>query len=235
MVKYNKPEILDFKTFWKTYAIDPSPNHKIIGNDQISYPGEGITIFNYQGYLMLKGNCSGGKFIINNKSYEENFEFYGIVETLEFQSGISGYANIFQISSTDLSISETSKTFYQNWDEDIELWGELVLNVSSKQKVYGLDWYNPTNNTIDNQMALWSYNKVYNTSTQTFNGHGIAIDADIGGNKSVLVPSGYTKLSINNNEKFSILIHEDDIGKKNTIGPLLQEDGSEIYINLTII
>lgn len=162
-------------------------------------------------------------------------EFSGIVETLEFQSAISGYATISQISSINFSISETSKTFYQSWDEDTEFWGELVLDIPSKYKEYGVDWYNPSNDVVDNQMALWSYNKVYNTANNDLRNYGIAIDADIGGNTSIPQPSGYTGLSINNNEKFSILIHKNDIGKKNTIGPLLQEDGSEIYINLTII
>jgi hypothetical protein len=45
--------------------------------------------------------------------------------------------------------------------------------------------------------------------------------------------SYYSTIGLDNN--FPILIHKNDIGKKNTIGPLLQEDGSEIYINLTII
>lgn len=235
MVKYNKPEFSDFKTFWETYAINPDPTHTIRGNNQLSFTGEGTTIFNYQGYLYLKAYCSGGEFIINNKSYIGEIEFNGIVETLEFKSSISGSVEIFKISSINLSISEISKTFYQNWDEDTEFWGELILDIPSKYKIYGIDWYNPSDNIINNQMALWSYNKVYNTSNNELANYGIAIDADYGGNRSIGQPSGYTKLSINNNIKFPILIHKNDIGKKNTIGPLLQEDGSEIYINLTII
>jgi hypothetical protein len=49
------------------------------------------------------------------------------------------------------------------------------------------------------------------------------------------VPSGYKKLYAWGGDNFPILIHKDDIGKKNTIGPFLQENGSKIYINLTII
>lgn len=61
----------------------------------------------------------------------------------------------------------------------------------------------------------------------------------IGAEPSEIQQSGYSNLMPNRKNLetkiFPILIHENDIGKKNTIGPLQDDKGNEIYINLTIM
>ena len=47
--------------------------------------------------------------------------------------------------------------------------------------------------------------------------------------------SGALQLQVLSNPKFPILIHEDDIGIQNTIGPFTKEDGSKVTIKLSII
>lgn len=99
-------------------------------------------------------------------------------------------------------------------------WGELVLTSIGIDTEQLVNWYNIDNDVPEQKMNCLAYSPFTQQVTQ-----------------GMPKNSGFYKynsaIKLDNN--FPILIHIDDIGKKNTIGPLLQEDGSEIYINLTII
>lgn len=244
MVKYNTNVDTsnitqkDFGTFWTEcyksgtdFSVDTLGMH-IYGDD---------LYFEYTGYLSMTGyipikNITNvqvdGVEYINSETGEFSFKGY-VKKSIYFYTSASS-ANFTEFSINPYELSNTTKTFYSNVPENNTIWGELIIPCQTKGDY--LNWYNINNNNADNKMEFWSHNFV-DTGFAPSDEHS-RLWFYRGLDSSLLEePSGFMNISVAQGgfNKLPILIHEDDIGKKNTIGPLLQEDGSEIYINLTII
>ena len=156
--------------------------------------------------------------LIANHSFEGNVEKH-----ITFYNGdpssVEMLCTNLAFTSKILQYSENTAKFWKAPLTKEKAWGELVLTPIGINKDQCLSWYNIDNDVLEQQMECLAYSPFV-----------IGIDG-------VRTNSGfyrcYSAVKLDNN--FPILIHEKDIGRKTTIGPFLQEDGSEIYINLTII
>lgn len=233
-VKYNDIDTsntIGFKEFWNLEGT--INNNTKIGDNYLKMDEE--TSFSievpYTGYLKIEGTFVwGGKIEIDGHDIRpfptNEFAFEGEVKhSVHIESVGMEVCTFTKFSTTpyETSISEISQDFYGNVSVDnSEAYGELIFNNLCNKEHELLEWYSVDNDIVDNKMEFWSSEFIDNTGY-------------INNTKAVPTASGYKELALSNIDKFPILIHKKDISKKNKIGPFIQEDGSEIYINLTII
>lgn len=213
---------------------------------------------NYKGYVKFTGWFDNGyygtgkilvdgielpqssTFATNNGGISE-FSFEGYIQeniTIIGRAAFSDstvYFSEFTTNSINTSLSKTTQDFYHNIPEE-ETWGELIIDIPFKDSTIineetsylegNLLWYNPLNDVSTQQMKCLELDLLQDGPLHEYITTYIS---------SYQVPSGYKNLCAWGGDNLPILIHIDDIGKKNTIGPLLREDGSEFYINLIII
>lgn len=193
--------------------------------------------YKYTGYLKIAGHITPGigAVVIDDQSYrpteEGTFYYEGHVkETIGFVDSELG-VTFTEFSTNPYELSQDTRDFYSNIPEGNEdAWGELTVKNLELIKGKKFNWHELKENVSFDKMEFW--NNDYVTEVPNLSS-GFIIDPDSSDN---FQPSGYKNLYITRSSNIlPILIHKNDIGKKNTIGPLLQEDGSEIYINLTII
>lgn len=197
----------------------------------------------------------------DNMSAQFEFEGY-IKETFEIWNSADLYLTWQEFSTNpyDLSLSEDSFKTYYFTDEDNYInseWGELIIN-ETYQPTLKFNWYN-SNNDIETEcldtnyiggnagqvdgpfLTFWNGVNAYHVTQVDWPYSIVYWDPLIfdysGEFFSDKTPSGWKDLGYNGKglTTFPILIHKNDIGKQNTIGPLVRQDGTEIYINLTII
>lgn len=197
----------------------------------------------------------------NNGNAQFEFEGY-IKETFEARNGadLSLRWQEFSTNPYNLSLSDdTFNTYYFTAGDNYinSEWGELIINETYKPTLK-FNWYNPNNNIktecLDTNyiggnadqmdgpfLNYWGNIHAYRIF-ETDWPHSIVwwdpLIFDYSGEfYSTKTPSGWKDLGYNGEglTTFPILIHKNDIGKQNTIGPLVRQDGTEIYINLTII
>lgn len=219
----------DFGAFWTEcyksgtdFSVD-SLGMRIIGDN---------LYFEYTGYLSMTGYTMRGVTsaqvdgveYINSETGEFSFKGY-VKKSIYFYTSASGVSfTEFSTNPYNTEISAVSQDFYGNVSADnSEAYGELIFDdLQNVEEHEFFEWYNVDNNTAKNKMEFWSSKFIDNTG-------------DIKDTKAISTASGYEGLTLSNIYKFPILIHKKDINKKNKIGPFVQVDGSEIYINLAII
>lgn len=246
MVKYNELDTstsIDFITFWTD---SEHTDEMKISNNEIYGPNDftcdTLRKNNYNGYLKIAGimDTAGGGYItvdgINLIIHDDGyFEFEGNVESIEIMCGVTNTFTFSEFSTIPL-LSERTKDFYVNIpEENNELWGELLLNI--KPRAGTIDWYNINNDIPEQKMRFWNENFVTKTDPPTSDDEmssDLWILIDVSAEKN----SGYTELYYDASpydDTFPILIHKNDIGKQNNIGPFVTTDNKKFTINLTII
>lgn len=207
--------------------------------------------YKYTGYLKITGWTAEnvGVAEIDGQNHltigKGTFSYEGYVkQSIRFYDSALG-VHFTEFSTNPYELSQETKDFYSNIPEgNSDAWGELIIRNINNFEIKGknFDWYESEENDSFDKMEFWgTEDKTYNFVDKV---GGIPSDElsafiiHLGAEPSEIQQSGYTKLMCNRNldsKVFPVLIHENDIGKKNTIGPLKDDKGNEIYINLMIV
>ena len=241
MVKYNNLDLSEYGEFlipsqigdfWNSLEKTAYPNEYdgsmsiiTVKDNKLTISGYGGRIeCQYSGYISFSFEAPEGLRIYVDDQLITNHNFEGNVEKhITFYNHNMPPMDILctslKLAPKTLQYSENTIKFWSAPLTKEKAWGELVLIPIGIERWKGLSWYNINNDISEQKMECLTYSPF------------------ITGADGISTNSGFYKCysDVELDSNFPILIHEDDIGKKNMIGPLLQEDGSEIYINLTII
>ena len=132
------------------------------------------------------------------------------------------------------NLSQDTKDFYSNIPENNTTWAELIIEAQAEFNG-SLSWYEPLENDSNDKMEFWNSGFVDSQALDGIDYGSKIYIGTVAAAESVKLNSGYSALHTQSFDKLPILIHENDIGKKNTIGPLKDSKGNEVYIKLTII
>lgn len=182
------------------------------------------------------------------------FEFEGYVSEIISLYSSGTNVDFTEFSAIPYTYSEDAQKAYHfergsnEFEIEDYIFGELDIKEVYQSSKF--DWYNPKNNTKAYKMVIatpyyeahFFSPRIGMTGSSILPGRSLGfLDDGTTGDYSSPQPSGikdliYAPTSTEGTlTSLPILIHKDDIGIQNTIGPFIKEDGSKVTIKLSII